>query len=415
MKTKIFFGKSAFFAIVVIALIFGSCDEPNNNNNGKSPGEKTPTERWSKFVDNSSTATLDYSVNNNGVCTITVGGIASSLSENWKAQAKYVYTADEGTRYIYQFQAWTKLGERKMGLNCYWNDDYGGVVDAQSIMLTTEPTTYTIYGQKLPIGGFCYMLFHCADQLGTFYVKIISITESADVGNNGDFVYAEYSSTITITGYTGNGGAVNIPSTIKGKPVVSIGDNAFFDTQSYTGKGLTSVTIPNSVTSIGESAFRDNQLTSVTMGNSVTSIGTGAFDGNQLTSVTIPDSITTIESCAFSRNQLTSVTIPNSVTTIGYYAFGDNQLTSVTIGNSVTTISERAFSNNQLTSVIIPYSVISIRFDAFENNQLTSVTIGANVQLEYDAGFPGGFVNVYNNGGKLAGTYTRNGNSWSKQ
>jgi hypothetical protein len=147
-----------------------------------------------------------------------------------------------------------------------------------------------------------------------------------------------------------------------GTSATSIGDNAFRSNQ------LTSVTIPNSVTSIGSNAFRSNQLTSVTIGNSVTSIGDRAFQSNQLTSVTIGNSVTSIGSNAFRYNQLTSVTIPNSVTSIGSYAFYSNQLTSVTIGNFVTSIGSYAFFSNQLTSVTIPNSVTSIGNGVFVFN-----------------------------------------------
>lgn len=75
--------------------------------------------------------------------------------------------------------------------------------------------------------------------------------------------------------------------------VVSIGDNAFKDC------GLTSVIIPNSVTSISLKAFAVNQLTSVTMSNSVTKIGSGAFQSNQLTSVTIPNTVTSLDGRPF--------------------------------------------------------------------------------------------------------------------
>ena len=102
----------------------------------------------------------------------------------------------------------------------------------------------------------------------------------------------------------------------------------------YGMNSLTTIEIPNSVTSIGSSAFSScSSLTSVAIGNSVTSIGNSAFsDCSSLTSVTIPNSVTSIGRSAFSGcSSLTSVTIPNSVTSIGVGAFMDcSSLTSIT-------------------------------------------------------------------------------------
>ena len=91
-----------------------------------------------------------------------------------------------------------------------------------------------------------------------------------------------------------------------------------------SGTEIKDLVIPNSVTSIGESAFVGcSCLTSVTIPNSVTSIGDKAFQGcNSLTSIIIPNSVTSIgEGAFFGCSGLTSVTIPNSVTSIGGYAF----------------------------------------------------------------------------------------------
>ena len=220
---------------------------------------------------------------------------------------------------------------------------------------------------------------------------------------------------VEITGHTGGNWEVRIPPTIRGLPVIAIGDLAFAE------KGSISVTIPNSVTRIGVGAFKYNQLTSFTIPDSVTYIGGLAFSGNQLTSFTIPNSVTYIGDQAFSDNQLTSITIPDSVTTIGWSAFARNQLTSVNIGNNVTYIGNGAFQNNQLTSVTIPNSVTFIDILAFSRNQLTSITIGANVDLRTEwrshqvtlFPFDNNFHVFYNRNGRRAGTYTWNGTAWS--
>ena len=134
-----------------------------------------------------------------------------------------------------------------------------------------------------------------------------------------EYKYTTNNGTITITGYTGPGGAVNIPDTINGLPVTSIGDGAFV----ATALNLTSVTIPNSVTSIGRRRFAYcTSLTNISIPSSVTSIGRGAFNScTSLTSVTIPNSVTTIEAYSFYNcTSLTKVTIGSSVTTIGEWS-----------------------------------------------------------------------------------------------
>ena len=165
--------------------------------------------------------------------------------------------------------------------------------------------------------------------------------------------------------------------------------------------GLTSVTIPNSVTSIGGYAFsKCSGLSKVNIESieswcsiNFSSITSHPFfssenghlfmNGTEVTSLTIPQSISKLNSFVFyGCSGLTSVTIPNSLTSIGAYAFYRcDGLTSVTIPNSVTSIGGYAFSNcSGLTSVTIPNSVTSIGEGAFRNcSSLASVNIPKTV------------------------------------
>ena len=149
-----------------------------------------------------------------------------------------------------------------------------------------------------------------------------------------------------------------------GNSVTSIGNEAF-----YGCSGLTSLTIPNSVTSIGNKAFFECRgLASLTIGSSVTSIGNEAFKRcSGLTSLTIGNSVTSIGDSAFyGCSGLTSVTIPNSVTSIGNSAFyGCSGLTSLTIGNSVTSIGENAFMGCSALAEVDLNSVSNLGDKAF--------------------------------------------------
>ena len=136
----------------------------------------------------------------------------------------------------------------------------------------------------------------------------------------------------------------------------------------FSGSNLSSIEIPNSVTSIGDGAFRYCEgLTSITIPNSVTSIGDGAFYQSALSSIEIPNSVTSIGAYAFSEcRSLTSIAIPNSVITIGEFAFMDCTLSSIEIPNSVTYIGNFAFSSCYKLSSITVKSAIPI---ALNNNQ----------------------------------------------
>ncbi len=234
---------------------------------------------------------------------------------------------------------------------------------------------------------------------------------------SGDWEYTVSNGEATIIGYRGSVEVLTFPSVLDGYPVTSIGDWSF-----YNISELTSVTIPASVTSIGEDVFGHcDNLTSISVDldnpnycsvdgivfskdmsalirytagrigeysipDSVNSIGISAFIGcSGLTSVTIPDSVTRIEKEAFQYcDSLTSVRIPNSVTSIGSEAFsGCSNMIDVKISDSVTSIGTSAFESCwRLTSVTIPASVIVISDNMFEGcSVLASVTIPDSVTV----------------------------------
>jgi len=159
-----------------------------------------------------------------------------------------------------------------------------------------------------------------------------------------------------------------------------------------TGKTDTSYTIPETVTSIGYSAFQGcKNLTSVIIPANVSIIDFNAFnDCFNLNSVTLSEGLSVIESYAFGNCwSLTDIVIPDSVNTLGWGAFMScSALENVTISNNLAKIDDYVFSScSSLKSIVIPDSVTSIGQYAFAwNNNLTSVTLSKNLKtIDYGA------------------------------
>lgn len=155
--------------------------------------------------------------------------------------------------------------------------------------------------------------------------------------------------------------------------------------EAFLYSALTRITIPSSVTTIGDYAFSGcEELTELNIPDSVKNIGEYAFEGcRKVKNITIPNGVTSTGRCAFCEcSSLTSVTIPSSVTSIENYAFSDcESLTSITIPASVTSIGDGAFKNcSSLASITISNGVTSIGEYAFRGcSGLTSITIPDSV------------------------------------
>ena len=185
-------------------------------------------------------------------------------------------------------------------------------------------------------------------------------------------------STKTITGYLGSETDVVIPSKIGGYDVENIGENAFYN------KDITSVSIPNSVLTIGREAFYECQnLTSVTFEENaqISEIGAYAFyNCNNLANLIIPDSVTTIGENAFGRSGLSSIDISANVISIGPGAFANcQQLTDINVDNEngvycstegilyskdMTTLYQYPIGKSE-TSFVVPNGILNIGAQAF--------------------------------------------------
>ena len=203
----------------------------------------------------------------------------------------------------------------------------------------------------------------------------------------------------TITKFLGPVGSANpnfydikIPSELGGHPVTGLGEYSFA-ANPYDGhqgnplcSKIRSVTIPQSVTSIGKRAFDGcSALTTLSLGEKIKTIGNYAFENcTSLTGVTIPQSVTSIGYYAFEGcTNLNPLTIKGPITSMGNYAFaGSTYLTSLTLYDDIQTIGNFAFlGSTSLKTVTLPKNLTSIGEYAFARcSELESITIPENVK-----------------------------------
>ena len=207
-----------------------------------------------------------------------------------------------------------------------------------------------------------------SDRDNNTYSGSVSVPET--VTNNG----TEYSVT-KIGEYAFQGSAVT--SVYMPESITSIGTSAFSGCQN-----LESVALPESLTTLGYSAFKACKLLkTIKIPSGVRAIPSSCFDGcSSLESVTIPEGVTTIGDYAFGYCNLNALTLPESLEKIGGYAFtGNKSLKSVNIPAKVKTIETEAFNSCGLTNLVIPEGVQTIGYYTFGRNSLQNLTLPSTV------------------------------------
>ena len=182
---------------------------------------------------------------------------------------------------------------------------------------------------------------------------------------------------LKVTYENGGGTDVVIPSQIDGKTVVAIADYAF------TTFGV----IPTLTAYNNDYNDYKVSLLSYNSNNNyvVKPLASPDVEGLGITSVIIPNTITSIGARAFAYNKLTNVEIPSSVAEIGNYAFAYNKLTNVTIPSSVTLIARFAFAYNKITSITFPDTLITLGCNVFYGNPImedSTYSFPSNVTVE---------------------------------
>ena len=341
-------------------------------------------------IPNSVTSIGDYAFYNcTNLLSITIGSGLISLGEN-----AFCATYNNQTRPLQSVTYFSVDSNVAVGIfltqSGYPNNNLSTVIIGENVTSISEGafhncsslSSITIPNSVTSIGAWAFD-----------HTSLSSITIPNNVTSIGDCAFLS----TNISSVTIGSGLISVGSQIFNSSVVyfsvdsNIAVGIFQGSNTYPNSVLSTVIIGSNVTNIPNYAFQYcTNLTSIEIPNSVTSIGYLAFNGSSLTSVTIPNSMTIIGDYAFSGCHLTSITIPNSVTTIGDHAFNGSNLTSINIPNSVTSIGNSTFYGcTSMTSIYIPNSVNSMGSNVFQSCYNLSIYAQAYNQ-------PSGWASIWN-------------------
>ncbi len=207
-----------------------------------------------------------------------------------------------------------------------------------------------------------------------------------------NFAYTADATSVTITGYSGSPPAsLVIPAQIAGLPVKAITGLGSVVPFSVLRSTVTSITIPDGVTTISGGALKNLKLvTSITIPDSVTSLEPGALSGcSALISAVLPDGLTVLESTFSGCTSLTSVTLPSGVTTLSSTFAGCTSLSSIALPASVTTLISTFRGCTSLAQIEVPAAVTTLAFTFEGCTSLTNVSLPASLAQIGDYTFYG--------------------------
>ena len=188
--------------------------------------------------------------------------------------------------------------------------------------------------------------------------------------------------TVTITDYDKSCGTeVNIPSTIKGLTVTKIGDNSF------QNKGITKLTLPDTLLEIGVFAFHLNKIETLTLPDNLKTVKAYAFRLNSIQKLNLNDGLEEIGLDAFDSNYLTEIKIPSSVTKLGGGAFAKNNLKGdaafiygINSDGSTNYSVLNSYAGKDATGTFIPDTVTVIQTEAYVNVHYEEITIPGRIK-----------------------------------